>query len=109
MNKISLLPDHIREKLLPLRASEIIGLAGFAWVKFYASDIDWTWYASGFDGDDVFFGLVIGYAMEFGYFKLSELEQSRVPLQSLVERDEDFEPTTLQELRDHYLQKGWAL
>ena len=42
------------------------------------------------DGDFRFFGLVIGYAREFGYFLLSELEALRTPLGLKVERDLHF-------------------
>ena len=68
----------------------------------------WTWYASEFDGEDIFFGLVIGFVAEFGYFSLSELKSVRGPLGLPVERDLHFKPQSLRALRDHYETKGWA-
>ena len=35
-----------------------------------------TWYATEYDGEDLFFGLVEGQEKEMGYFSLSELESS---------------------------------
>ena len=43
-------------------------------VKFFTPWSDWTWYATEFDGDDTFFGLVDGLYKELGYFSLSELK-----------------------------------
>ncbi len=106
---MSLLPPEIREQLPGLYANEEIGLMAQALVKFFTPDSNWTWYASEFDGKDTFFGLVIGFFAEFGYFTLSELEKARGPLGLPIERDEHFEPKPLKELRDHYKEKGWAL
>ena len=106
---VSLLPPEIREQLPTLYANEELGLMAQALVKFFTPDSNWTWYASEFDGEDTFFGLVIGFMAEFGYFTLSELEEARGPLGLPIERDEHFEPKSLRELRDHYKEKGWAL
>jgi len=65
--------------------------------------------ASEFDGRDIFFGLVIGFEAEFGYFSLSELESVRGPLGLPIERDQHFRPRALVELRDHYRREGFAL
>ena len=106
---MELLPKQIREELPALRAQEELGLAAQAVVKFFTPDGGWTWYASEFDGEDLFFGLVIGFMPEFGYFTLSELESARGALGLPIERDQHFEPKSLRELRDHYQNKGWAL
>ena len=104
-----LLDQESREKLPELYANEELGLAAKALVKFFTPDANWTWYASEFDGEDIFFGFVIGLESELGYFSLSELESVRGPLGLPIERDLHFEPKTLKELRDHYQQEGWAL
>jgi len=106
---MELLPKEMREQLPELYANEEIGLAAQALVKFFTPDSNWTWYATEFDGEDIFFGLVIGFVAEFGYFSLSELESVRGPLGLPIERDEHFEPKALEELRDHYDQEGYAL
>jgi hypothetical protein len=74
-----------------------------AQVKYFTPDSNWTWYASEFDGEDIFFGLVNGFELEFGYFSLKELEEARGPMGLPIERDERFEPKTLRELQDYLL------
>lgn len=61
--------------------------------KFFTPDANWTWFAAEFDQEDTFFGLVIGFEREWGYFSLSELEQVRGPLGLPIERDLYFQPT----------------
>ena len=95
-----LLDRALRERLPKLYANEEIGLAALALVKFFTPDSSWTWYASEFDGDDIFFGLVSGLEVELGYFSLSELEEIRGPRGLPIERDLHFEPKALQELLD---------
>jgi hypothetical protein len=67
--------------------------------KFFTPDSSWTWYILEFDGVDVFFGLVIGFEQELGYFSLSELQDTRGPLGLSVERDLQFQPTRLSVVR----------
>ena len=95
---MSLLPKEIREQLPELYANEEIGLMALALVKFFTPDSSWTWYASEFDGDDLFFGLAVGFEPEVGYFQLSELRSIRGKLGLSVERDRFFRPQTLGEL-----------
>ena len=64
---MELLPKDIREQLPELYANEEIGLAAQALVKFFTPDDGWTWYASEFNGENVFFGLVIGDVAEYCY------------------------------------------
>ncbi|MCW5856180.1 MAG: DUF2958 domain-containing protein [Anaerolineales bacterium] len=94
----NLLDKASREKLPPLYANEALGLMAQALVKFFTPDSNWTWYASEFDGDDTFFGLVAGFDVELGYFLLSELQSVRGPLGLNIERDLHFEPKTLKQL-----------
>ena len=67
-------------------------------VKLFTPDSSWTWYATEFDGEDTFFGLVDGHARELGYFSLSELERVRGPMGLPVERDRHFGEHTLAEV-----------
>jgi len=97
-----LLDEVSREKLLPLYGGEELGLMAIAVVKFFTPDSNWTWYASEFDGEDTFFGLVAGFDVELGYFLLSELQSARGPLGLPIERDLHYQPKTLKELlREH--------
>jgi hypothetical protein len=47
----------------------------------------------------MFFGLVIGFEQELGYFSLSELQHARGPLGLPIERDLHFQPTSLSVVR----------
>jgi hypothetical protein len=67
--------------------------------KFFTPDSSWTWYALEFDGEDIFFGLVIGFEQELGYFSLNEMSQARGRLGLPIERDEHFRPTRLSEVK----------
>jgi hypothetical protein len=109
VSHLELLPQDVREKLPELYANEELGLAAQALVKLFTPDSSWTWYCSSFDGHDICFGLVIGFEAEFGYFSVRELESVRGPLGLPIERDLHFEPKSLEELRDHYQEKGYAL
>lgn len=64
-----LMPDTLRDALLPLYANEKIGFETHALVKYFHLISSWTWYASEFDPETkLFFGLVDGYHTELGYF-----------------------------------------
>ncbi len=95
---MKLLTGEIRRILPPLGSQETSGPDALARVKFFTPDSNWTWYASEFDGEDTFFGLVDGFEKELGYFSLSELQQVRGRLGLPVERDLYFRPTALREL-----------
>ncbi len=56
-------------------------------VKFFTPWTNWTWYATEFDGEDQFFGLVDGLEREWGYFSLKELESINGPAGLKIERD----------------------
>lgn len=106
---MALLPKEMAEQLPALYANEELGLAAQALVKFFTPDSNWTWYASEYDPTtQIFFGYVIGLEDELGYFSLEELEEARGPLGLPIERDEHFKPASLEELREHYRQNGYA-
>ncbi len=102
---MELLPDKIREQLPELYSGEEEGLAAKAVVKYFTPDSNWTWYASEFDGEDIFFGLVSGFEVELGYFSLLELRSVRGPWGLPIERDLYFEATSLQELKERHEQE----
>jgi Protein of unknown function (DUF2958) len=98
---MELLTPELREALPALYAQENVA-DPIGHIKFFTPDSDWTWYVmegSEQDGDFVFFGYVCGFENEFGYFRLSELQESRGPLGLAIERDLYFEPTPLSKLR----------
>jgi hypothetical protein len=96
----NLLDQESRENLPPLYNNEEKGLEAIAPVKFFTPDSNWTWYASEFDGEDTFFGLVSGFDVELGYFSLKELQETKGPLGLQIERDLYFEPQTLGKLME---------
>lgn len=114
-----LLDAETRARLPQLYSGEERGEGALAQVKFFTPDAGWTWYASEgsyvdedgyFDTDKpkvdfIFFGLVAGLEVEYGYFALSELESVRGALGLPVERDLDFEPKSLRELKEMHDQQ----
>lgn len=105
----NLLDDEIRAQLPPLYSNEDKGLNALALVKFFMPDAGWTWYASDFDGEDTFYGIVIGAVAEPGYFQLSELEEIRGPHGLAVRRDKKFQRRTLREIKNYFLDEGRPL
>jgi hypothetical protein len=73
--------------------------------KYFTPDSNWTWFAtegSEDEGDFRFFGYVIGFEEEWGYFLLSELESARGPLGLPIERDLHFRPGPFREVIKQY-------
>ena len=99
---MQLLPQRIKKQLPPLYAGEKKGMEAMALVKFFTPDSGWSWFASEFDGEDIFFGLAVGHEAELGYFSLSELQAVRGGLGLPVERDIHFKPTSLKLLKAKY-------
>lgn len=96
--KMELIDNEIKNIIPKLYEQDGKGLNAVAYVKFFTPDSSWTWYATEFDGVDIFFGLVDGLDKELGYFSLSELESVRGPLGLKIERDLYFKPTKIREL-----------
>lgn len=94
-----LLTQANRKALPPLYAQDGKGYDAIAYVKFFTPDSDWTWYATEFDGEDTFFGLVDGFEQELGYWSLSEMQAARGPFGLPVERDLWFTPCPLSEVK----------
>jgi hypothetical protein len=95
---MELLPQGLRRNLPALYTQEKLGADAVVRVKYFTPDSNWTWYATEFDGEDTFFGLVDGFEKELGYFSLSELREARGPLGLPVERDLYWERKTLREI-----------
>ena len=95
---MELLTAELRKKLPPLYAQEH-EQDPMVYVKFFHPRSHWTWYATEFDGRDLFFGWVYGDFPELGYFSLSELSAAKDPLGIGVERDAQFTPMRLSEVK----------
>lgn len=101
---MKLLTKEISKRLPKLYATENIALAQKeAICKFFTPDANWTWYViegEQQEDDYIFFGYVIGFEKEFGYFSLKELESVRGKLGLPIERDRWFTPTKLMFIRE---------
>ena len=96
---MELLPESEKAKLAKLYENEDKNLSEvMATVKFFCPWSNWTWYATEFDGDDLFYGLVDGFEKELGYFSLSELQGLKHPTGLTIERDLHWTPKDLQTL-----------
>ncbi len=94
-----LFPEDVRATLPSLYANEEQGLNAIALVKFFLPGSYWTWYASEYDGQDTFFGLVVGHHIELGYFSYKELACLQGPNGQVVERDLYFNPLSLEKVK----------
>lgn len=92
---MALLTQEIRRKLPPLYSQENT-VEPVAQVRFFDSLGDWSWYVLEFDGENLFFGLVLGFERELGYFTLAEFEEvNREAGLERIQRDLAFKPTKL--------------
>lgn len=108
---MKLLTKEITKKLPALYATDNQGWEAIAQVKFFSIVSEYRWYATEFDGEDTFFGLVAGFNTELGYFSLSELlsvhEKLGIPF-PVIERDLSFTPRSLKDIKKDIEEKGWA-
>ena len=63
---MKLLTKELEKKLPALYAQDGKGKDAVAYAKFFHPFSNWTWYATEFDGADLFFGLVQGHVEELG-------------------------------------------
>jgi len=96
---MKLITEEIKKNLPELYSQEEKGDEAIAQVKFFCPWNNWTWYATEFGGEDTFFGLVIGFETELGYFSLKEISEVTGPGGLKIERDLYFTPKPLSELR----------
>lgn len=92
---MELLTAELRKSLPALYSQEHTETV-IAHIRLFTPDANWTWYVtegSEQEDDFIFFGYVIGFEKEWGYFSLSELRAARGPLGLPIERDLYFQPT----------------
>lgn len=93
---MTLLPAELRKQIPPLYSQEHVSMdQKQVYAKFFSPYSNWTWFVTegSQEGDDfLFFGYVIGFEEEWGYFSLSELQSARRGSLPLVERDLQFMP-----------------
>ncbi len=95
---MELLTKALRQQLPPLYAQEH-ARDPIVCAKFFTPSSNWTWYVTegsaqvdpedpeGGEVDFLFFGFVIGFEKEWGYFSLKELESARGPFGLSIELD----------------------
>jgi hypothetical protein len=96
---LKLLTKAILERFAAVGSQDGKGKEALVIAKFFSPWSSWTWYATEYDPErKEFFGLVVGFESELGYFSLDELENTKGPLGMRIERDLYFKETTLLEL-----------
>jgi len=116
MDGTNLLPEALKERMPALYSKEAED-DPMVECKFFDPVGSWTWYATegspvDEDGyydtdkekvDYVFFGYVVGFVPELGYFSLNELKTAKEGMRGLralpIERDVWFAPKRLSEIR----------
>lgn len=98
-----LLTREIRKLLPKLGETEGQDDEAIVQVKFFCPYSDWTWYATEYDGVDMFMGLVDGCEEEYGPFSFHELVNLKMKVFGTevpgIERDCHFKPRPLKECR----------
>src|SRR5688572_19110838 len=101
---MQLLPEELRASLPPLYSQD--GNSNpTVHAKFFTPDSNWTRFVTegGAEEDDfIFFGYVIGFEEEWGYFALSELRSAHGPLGLPIERDLYFKRGPFEEVSARY-------
>ena len=80
------------------------------YVKYFDPTGSWTWYVTEGEetdnGDFLFFGYVIGFEAELGYFTLSQLESAKNKCKGImalpIERDLYFKPCRLSVMKEQH-------
>ena len=106
---MKLLTEEIKRMLPVLYAQGNVN-DPFVYVKYFDPTGSWTWYATEGeetdDGDFLFFGFVIGFDAELGYFTLSQLQSAKNGVTGIralpIERDLYFTPCRLSEVKKTY-------
>ena len=96
---MKLLTQELLKQLPPLGHSIESKEEPQAIVKWFTPDANFTWYVAEYNPENgLCWGLVDGFAKEFGYFTIREIEALRGPLKLPVERDWSFDPVNINSL-----------
>jgi hypothetical protein len=101
----NLLDPESRAKLPKLSENLQQRWDSIAQVKFFTPDGSWAFFASEFDGENTFFGLVLGPVAVVGHFSLSDLQALRDSRENSVERDVHLTPKPLRDLKENQAHK----
>ena len=106
---MELLTEELKQQLPALYTQEN-EKDPMVYCKFFDPTGSWTWYATEGEetdsGDFLFFGLVVGFDAELGYFTLSQLQTAKKDLRGIqslpIERDLYFTPCRLSKVKEDY-------
>lgn len=101
-----LLTDEDRANLPDLYELEGKGLEAQALLKFVSPENDPIWYAVEFDGEDLFYGLIVDDKIELCYFSLQELETAEKVYGFPVDTDDEYVPQSLREIMEFHKSEG---
>lgn len=77
---MKLMTEELESQMPAIYSSNKKGFDPIVHVKFFCPWNNWTWYAIEYDKENrEFFGLVVGFETELGYFSLDELEEVTHP------------------------------
>lgn len=100
---MQLLTKKLKERIPKMYETESLETRDkIAQAKLFLPGTACTWYIVEYDGNDMCFGLVdLGYeeCVEFGYFSLKELSETKSLYGLSIERDMYFEPKTFESIR----------
>ena len=110
---MQLLTKELRKKI-PALYSQENEIDPMVYIKYFDPVGSWTWYVTEGEqrGEDfLFFGFVIGFDAELGYFTLNQLETAKsgaTGLQAMpIERDLYFTPCRLSKVKEqHNIEHG---
>ena len=105
---MQLLTEELKEKI-PALYSQENEADPMVYIKYFDPVGSWTWYVTEGeerDGDFLFFGFVIGFDAELGYFTLNELETAKNNVSGIqampIERDLYFTPCRLSKVKEQH-------
>ena len=105
---MQLLTKELR-KQIPALYSQENEIDPVCYVKYFDPVGSWTWYVTEGekrDGDFLFFGFVIGFDAELGYFTLNQLETAKKGATGIkalpIERDLYFTPCRLSKVKEQH-------
>jgi len=97
-----LMPAEVAAVIPKLYAQEKAGDDAVVYLKLFTPGSSWTWYITEYDPEEeLMFGLVSGFDLEFGYVSLEEVRDLRYGPNGFlrVERDLHFGQKTVGEVR----------
>lgn len=99
MRTTRLIPKDLEKKAPPIGSTED-ERDPIAICKLFTPDSCWSWYVTEYDPETrEAFGLVHGEYEEIGYFNLNELESICGPQGQRIQRDPDWKPRRISEVK----------